>query len=434
MTGALAGSIVAMIPAIHGTALGYYYDLPMSAWLWVAAAILLAVRRPIPGGLLAGGAFLLACLSKWTALILAPPLVLGVLVTAGEDRRRRLAAAGVAALTAAVGVALVLSVMSTSLRLQLRNSYGVESGDGAGFDLGGALATVLRAGGAPFGETLSFLSIRLVIGAVGPLFAAALLAAAGVWLWKSRVGGSLVLGVVVGDVLLIAWLFPALNDRWLISIVPALAIVAAIGLRELPLSPRRKNGVAAVVLGIGLLTTWDFHHGEAHARAAVALEREADWNQLRSWGAASSSEPPLGWARGDYLQDTFMENREWIWNAIIECGARDVLIEDPGVMDNEDDPWWQYRDILHRLDEGDPAHHIATLDGRQLTDEERRGDRAAVAILIADRAADAPTPAELVPGWILRRVVEGWADAPAVGFWTPPGSAVCGHRAGLDRD
>jgi hypothetical protein len=91
----------------------------------------------------------------------------------------------------------------------------------------------------------------------------------------------------------------------------------------------------------------------------------------------------------------------------------------------EDDPWWQYRDVLHRLDTGHELHHIATLSGRQLTDPESHGDRQAVALLLADRTAEMPSPAELLPGWERRTVVEGWADSLAVGFWTPKNSAVC---------
>ncbi len=421
--GLLAGALVALIPAVHGTALGYYYDLPMSAWLWAAAAALAwwGPSRPVRGGLAAGAAFVIACLGKWTALVLAPPLVLGVLLVSPARRRSAISAA-VAAGVAALGVAAVLAFTSTSLQLQLRNSYGVESGEG-GFSLGGALQTVVAAGGAPFGETLSFLGVRLGIGAVGPVFAVLLLVASAVWLRRSRVGLALIACVVVGDILLIAWLFPALNDRWLVSMVPALAIVASIGVHEL--APRRRAPAAAVILGMGLLTTWDFHHGDAHARVAVEAKAEADWNDLRSWGAASSSEPALGWARGDYLQRTFLENREWLWAQIVACGARDVFLEDPGVVDNEDDPWWQYRDILHRLDTGAELHHIATLDGRQLTDAEARGEAVAVALLLADRAADAPAPAALLPGWERRVVVEGWADSPAVGFWTPRDSRLC---------
>jgi hypothetical protein len=423
VTAALAGSLVAMIPAVHGTALGYYYDLPMTAWLWAAASALAlwGPTRPVLGGITAGIAFVLACLGKWTALVLAPPLVLGVLLIS-PAWRRSVASAGIAAAVAGIGVAGVLSFTSTSLQLQLRNSYGVETGDG-GSGLGGVVQTVLGAGGAPFGETLWFLSVRLVLGAVGPLFAALLLAASGFWLWRSRVGLKFVAVVVVADVLLIAWLFPALNDRWLVSMVPVLAVIAALGLREVP--QRARTSALALAIVIGLATTWDFHHGESQARAAVEARSEADWNSVRSWGAASSSEPPLGWARGDYLQKTFLENREWLWAEVVWCGAHDVLLEDPGVVHPEDDPWWQYRDILHHLDTGHELHHIATLSGRQLTDPESHGDRKAVALLLADRTAEMPSPAELLPGWERRTVVEGWSDSLAVGFWTPKNSAVC---------
>ena len=84
-TGALAAATVATFPALHGTALGYFHDLPMTALLFAAAAALFAygTTRPVVAGTSAGVFFVLACTGKWTALVLAPFLVLPALLNNG---------------------------------------------------------------------------------------------------------------------------------------------------------------------------------------------------------------------------------------------------------------------------------------------------------------------------------------------------------------
>ena len=189
--------------------------------------------------------------------------------------------------------------------------------------------------------------------------------------------------------------------------------------------PRGRGAAAAALLALGVCTVWEFHHGTGHARATVALQGDhADWNELRGWGAASSTEPQLGWARADYAQGTFLANRESLWAAIVRCGARDVRLED-SVSGPGDAPWWRYRDTLHRLETAAPLRHIATLDGTEMTAPPPHGDSAAVALLRHERTEQDPRPENLLPGWALRAVVPAWGGAPAVGLWTPAGASTC---------
>jgi hypothetical protein len=423
--GALAAASLATFPAIHGTALGYFYDLPMTALLFAAAAVLLTRRHVAAVGLAAGVLFVLGCAGKWTALALAPPLVLGVLLTRRSDQepgdgRRRWGAAALAAATAGIGVAGFLAVSSKSLLAMASTGYGVEQ---SGSTLGEALYRVLFLGGVLLGETLVFLPVRLVLGALGPALAVAIAMAILAWAIHSRAGAAMIGCVIVGDVLVIWRLFPALNDRWLISIVPVLAIAAAAGIRALPWA-RARGPAAIALLAVGLVGTWDFHHGDTHARAVEATGENADWNELRAWSAASSTEPQLGWARGDYREGTFLANREAIWTAIVRCRARDVLIEE-SVSGPSDAPWWRYRDILHRLETSDASRHIRAIGGPEMTAPPREGDATAVALLRHERRDEDPSPPALLPGWTLRAVVPAWKDAPAVGLWTPTGVATC---------
>jgi len=408
-TGALAAAAVATFPAVHGTALGYFYDLPMTAFLFAAAAALLGwgTKRPIASGFAAGLCFALACTGKWTAVPLAPPLVLGVLLTKRDDRRPWVAT-GVAAVVATVGVGLFFSMSSKSLMAMAGTGYGVEqAGGGSPLE---TLHRILFLSGGPLGEALVFLPVRLVLGALGPALAVVVGAAVLVWAVRSRAGLALVACVLVGDVLVIHRLFPALNDRWLISVVPVLAVAAAAGVRALP----RGRGVAAIaLLVVGLAGTWEFHHGDAHARAAAATGGDqADWNELRGWAAASSTEPQLGWARADYATGIFLANREAIWDAIVACNARDVLLHE-SVSTAGDAPWWRYRDTLNRLATSAPLRHIATIDGTEMTAPPPEGR--AVALVESGKAGP--------EGWRLRAVVPG---APAVGLWTPADAVTCG--------
>ena len=411
--GALAAATLATFPAVHGTALGYFYDLPMTALLFGAAAALLAggTTRPVASGIAAGLFFATACTAKWTAVALAPPLVLGVLLTR-RDGRRPWAATGIAATVGLAGAALFFRLSSKSLLAMAGTGYGAQQSGGG--DVAGTVRRILFESGGPLGEAIRFLPIRLVLGALGPALAVVVLASALVWAARSRAGLPLAACVLAGDVLVIHRFFPALNDRWLISIVPVVAVIAAAGVRALP---RGRGAAAIALLALGVGGTWEFHHGDSHARAAAAAGGDrADWNELRSWSAASSTEPQLGWARADYRTNVFLANRESLWDAVARCGGRDVLIHE-SVSTAGDAPWWRYRDTLHRLATSAPLRYIGTLDGTEMTAPERAGDAPAVARVAAGR----PGP----PGWPARAVVPAHRGAPAVALWTPAGASTC---------
>jgi hypothetical protein len=72
-----------MLPAAHGFATRYYYDLPMTAVLWAMVPVALATwdRRPVAGGLAVGAIWLAADLIKWSSLPFGAFLLLAVAVT-----------------------------------------------------------------------------------------------------------------------------------------------------------------------------------------------------------------------------------------------------------------------------------------------------------------------------------------------------------------
>ena len=69
LAGLAAFGATMLLPAGQAAATRYYYDLPMSAWLWIMlwGARARWERRPGRGGVGAGALLAMACLTKWTA-------------------------------------------------------------------------------------------------------------------------------------------------------------------------------------------------------------------------------------------------------------------------------------------------------------------------------------------------------------------------------
>ena len=107
---ALAAAATALVPAIHGGAGRYYYDLPMVALLWCVAAVLLSGRdhRPVLAGVVAGALGFAACLVKWAAAPYGLILVAACLFGRGDRRARPLARLLSVALAVAIPAWLVI--------------------------------------------------------------------------------------------------------------------------------------------------------------------------------------------------------------------------------------------------------------------------------------------------------------------------------------
>ena len=70
------------VPALHGCATRYYFDLPMTAVLWSAVAIFFALspKHPFRGALVSGLVFAAAALTKWTAIPFGATMAFGALL------------------------------------------------------------------------------------------------------------------------------------------------------------------------------------------------------------------------------------------------------------------------------------------------------------------------------------------------------------------
>ena len=108
---AAAGCATLLIPALHGFATRYYYDLPMTALLWLGVALIVVLRadRPVVAGFVGGVLLFAAALIKWLALPWVMIMLVGVAllpvrcaqdgaqVTPRESLRIRLLAPSIAA-------------------------------------------------------------------------------------------------------------------------------------------------------------------------------------------------------------------------------------------------------------------------------------------------------------------------------------------------
>ena len=77
---------VLFLPAVHGFATRYYYDLPMTALIWASAAAMVtwSEDRPIKAAMLSGLGLCAACLVKWSALPFGLPVLVGAALCSRE--------------------------------------------------------------------------------------------------------------------------------------------------------------------------------------------------------------------------------------------------------------------------------------------------------------------------------------------------------------
>jgi hypothetical protein len=368
--GAVALTALLLVPALHGMATRYYYDLPMTALLWGSAAVILRTRdrSPLRGGLAAGLLLFAACVVKWTAI------PLGVIVTSAalavpladgprlrEDWRRRLLMAGAVALPPALLVwAYMAGVDGTSsfghqahITMAEAGAEGVE-GTAAPASRAEAWRIVLEHRAGTFGWVdLAFYPTRLVTSILSPLLALVAAVMGLVWLRRGARGWLLVLGVPLAT-LAFLWIFvPPLDDRFLVPAVPALAVGAALGWSRL--GPRGRRGWAIAALAVGLLVTLDLHFAPQSAltRPIDVLEHPDGQDEAtvaRGLGAASSVEA-RGWVRADEQTPARAAFRERLYERVAACrvsclgvGWRSGTMHPLG-----DTTFWKYRSVLDAL-------------------------------------------------------------------------------------
>ena len=375
---------VALLPAIHGAGLRYYFDLPMTAAAWASAAVLLwgGGRWPVRAGVLAALLAVTSSLLKWTALPFLLPMVVAQcfeLTVADRNSRaekrgplhRRRLALVVMLLLWGLGVMGYLSIIGTpnSLVAMAAESsvaeLDLEEGEretAVGGVLGLATSTLGHLVDPGYDRLLlqrgAFYSCGLVFAVFSPLLASVALLCLVLWWRRVRTGWPLLLGTIVGQLGFLMLLVRPADERFLLTLAPALVLLAALGWDSLTGPWRRR--IAVGVLGLGLLVALDFHHLPSTVLTAsheVRLHSETERFPetplgpltLRGLGAASSVEQ-RGWARADEVTPRRLALREVVAGWFLSCRPRAVAAESgrPLISPRGDHVWLEYLDSLAR--------------------------------------------------------------------------------------
>ncbi len=337
-------------PALGAVALTYYFDLPMTAWLWMATAWLLWWRPRIPelAGAGAGVFWFAAAITKWTALPFGVVMLGGALLTHcdGEAWSPREVLKRVRAGAVTGGVMFVLvrwffSITDVSWRAMSENTMGDPGAWSSRDDLLAGLTGKL--------QPLSVDRVEAYIVDLGttiysPLLAVAVVAGVLAWGIRDRRGLLFVFGTVVGQWAVLFLLVPPADPRFLIPLAPALTYAAVLGLVRLP--PRARGIAAALALGVGLAVIADVHHGAPHAlNARWSADGDRLHGYLKGRGLSiDSTDQKTGWMRADMGPPPFAPDREAVFAALASCAEADELVVGEGtLLDAGDTTWWQYR-------------------------------------------------------------------------------------------
>lgn len=295
-----AFAITLMMASLQGMTMRYYYDLPMIALVWGALALLLRWwnRRPRLAAAGFGIGMVAATLTKWTTLALGGVTLFGLVATAvtasSGTRRRKLVACG---LGGALWLSIVLAYTMAagrdgSLQATLGHTFDVPT---EGAQPASTLWMAAQRVASALPERLSFYSANFVTAVVSPALTGALGVLTLLWLLFRRSGALLLATIFFGELAFVVLTVLILDDRFLLPLLPALLISAALGWAVL--GPRLRLLTAVAVSLLAFTVSWDFHFRDnphfVNQPTGLGLEG-AD-----SWGLASSFRRDTGWIRGD---------------------------------------------------------------------------------------------------------------------------------------
>ena len=332
------------MPALHGVATRYYYDLPMVTAIWWGAAVLVVVRSPVRAGVGAGLLLGLACLIKWSAIPLGLPIILAAAVHR-RCWRTGLVVAGTSACALGALASLDLPSWGAMGSATFQPPPGVVlRGDlatlAAGGPVGQAIAVLVSSfQSGVLVDRIGFYAARLVHAGLSP----ALAVVWGVWWvpWARAKGPGLLAGMVSAVPVMgfVVVLLPPLDERFLLSLLPGLALAAGWGRASLATAVRAWTDRMVVV--VALVVAADFH---LPPRGAT----------LPSWLRAESSVDRRGWGRRDEGPPVREALRTALWSTLNTCPWRaisgtDLLIDPTGDLN-----WWGHQTRLAAL-RGDPS-------------------------------------------------------------------------------
>lgn len=386
-------------PALHGMACRYYYDLPMAALLWAAAAAALRARARPAWALVGGALALAAAFVKWSALPLGLPLLLAAAA------RARAPSAGLAPLALILSLPLALALGLDSPGAMGAVSFQPPPGAAplptvaAIPAVGPALAAMLSQAAALDGARLRFYPERLVDSVYGPLGALIVAgAAAGA---RGLRGLSAAISLATAGFLLL--LLPPLDERFLVVWLGLPALAAGLGAERWagPLG-RAARPAAALLLALGLTIALDLHAPGRRAEGAAAEAPEAQGRAPHpGWGPGSSVDR-RGWSRTAHRPPSREALGRRLIADIVENNVAEAIARDQLRLAEGERNWWGAVELGRAL-EGAP------LQLRLLTEEPLPSPKPGARLYL---------PAEGAP---LRRT----DDQPAALGWRPcPGGPL----------
>ena len=449
---AAAATGTLLVPGLHGSAVRFYFDLPMTALVWTAVAAFLTLRdeRPVLAGVVTAGLGLLATAFKWPAIPALAPLLIGAALCGWtvrpELRKRRIGALGLAAGLWIAGVAAWAGASDApgSLESMVAEAsvadVSLESGSsGVGLTavVGGTLERLVRPGrDRQIVMRTQWYLATLATSVLSPLLALAGLALLVVWLREDRRTAPLLGAAVIGHGAFLLLLVKPIDDRFLLPTVPALVVACALGWSALP-TDRLRRGAAIGIVGVGLLVAADFHHAPATPLTASLEVWPGTWAarqdvavpvqsfEIRGVGAASSFER-RGWGRRDesasHRDGLRARVRQWMET----CRPQNVAaLEGASVVGpTGDHTWLEYE--LERLRRTEAQSPDITI--RSYSCEEPRVEPGSAVLTAHSPGATAPGDCPPPGGWTVVEVLEDPAGGNAVSVWGTDPNSICRHQ------
>jgi hypothetical protein len=428
---------VLLVPAMHGMACRYYYDLPMTAMLWFATALAFATwhRRPLVGGVLVGVLLCAANLVKWTALpfglIMVAAVPLLALVEDGEQRKARfLKSLGALLVSIAVMALLCTGFIHLVGPFDSFTAMLGEIGDNAahGAPAGvdsvtffGVLKGIFNRMQMPDAVRLSFYPARLLASVFSPLLFALTLAFTAVWLRRGPRGWTAVVAILFGHWLFLILRVPPLDDRFIVTAAPALLIPAAIGWDLLAARLRWALGAAVLVVGFGV--GLEFHFNDSPAPRTVMPTRPGTDKlaKILRWGLADSVDQ-RGWVRRSTQPHDRAEVREALWEELKQCHVQHFRLsaDDPIVGDSGDVYWMRYRTLYAFLEEDQERRTVPPI-----CNDPPPGDTEMA--LSGVQQGTLPVRPRCITEdlWELERVIQVPGGSRDLAIWAPRGIEVC---------
>jgi hypothetical protein len=323
-----------LLPAAHGAATRVHYDLPMTALLWGCVATLIwAVRsRPVVGGIATGLLFILATQIKWTAAPFAVFMLCGAWLSAlrpkssASMRRAQVAAF----ISAAVGGGVVLAYLSTKPTSFAAGSLALE----------GTLAA---------GQSLPWYLLSLVTSVYSPIGSLLLAPLLFLWAKSDRRAAALISCTVVGHLAFLVPFVTRPDERFLLTLAPALVLAAALAWSNL--NPQlRRRGAATILVLLGVVAL-EFHlvPGSLGLQQGELLPRHASTPALGSRGPfLADSFERRGWSSRTSTPPDHSDLREVLWSALEACNPMELAVEE-GPSASGDVWWFRYRSKLAEL-------------------------------------------------------------------------------------